>query len=560
MFHPQWREQTLANLDQPFDLVVLGGGITGCGVFFDAAQRGLRVLLVERGDIASGTSSRSSKLIHGGLRYLKQMQLRVTRMSCRERDRHLALDPNLVTPLRWIYPAYRGDKPAGWQVQLGLRVYDRLTGWPDKHAQLDPARLAELAPELPQENLDRLLTYIDGRTDDARLTLAVAATGMAHGGLVLTRAQALEGSSDRRGRLRHLVLRDLLDGRAHRVEAELVINATGSWVDRVRHLLGREGTTLRPSRGSHLLFAPETLPLRTALTLPSPDDQRPVFFVPHPEGVLVGTTDLFHHGDLDNPRPSPEEVTYLLRVVRTAFPGREIGHRQITGAFAGLRPVLDNRADDPAAASREEAIWHEAGLLSVAGGKLTTWRAMAEEVVDTALGHLPTERARRAAPCATAGTPLTGGAPRDLDQRLAAAHGLEPVVASAMARRLGQLAWTACVMARDGSELRPLDDELDLTAAEVKAHLSFGGVLHLRDLVLRRWRLGMWHPERAREALPKLRRVVRRMTGWSHSEWNEEVGSCERALDNWRPLDPVEEKGGTEDLSLPRASPAEPTP
>lgn len=547
MFHPQWRQQTLANLDQPFDLVVLGGGITGCGVFFDAAQRGLRVLLVEHGDIANGTSSRSSKLIHGGLRYLKNMQLRVTRMSCRERDRHLALDPNLVEPLRWIYPAYRGDKPSGWQVQLGLRLYDRLTDWPDKHAQLDPERLADLAPELPRDNLDRLLTYIDGRTDDARLTLAVAASGMAHGGRILTRARALEGLSDSRGRLRHLVLRDLLDGRTYRIETELVINATGSWVDRVRHLLGREGTTLRPSRGSHLLFAPQTLPLDSALTLPSPDDQRPVFFVPHPEGVLVGTTDLFHHGDLDDPRPSPEEVTYLLRVVRAAFPGRGLGRVHITGAFAGLRPVLDNRADDPAAASREEAIWHEAGLLSVAGGKLTTWRAMAEEVVDTALDHLPTERVRLATPCATAGTPLAGGAPRGLDQRLIAAHGLQPAVASAMARRLGQLAWTACVMARDSSELRPLAEGLDLTAAEVKAHFAFGGVIHLSDLVLRRWRLGMWNPSRTREALPRLRRVVRRITGWSHAQWNEEAEHCDRALTNWEPPSrPPEDPTGPE--------------
>ena len=535
MFHPHWREQTLASLDEPFDLVVLGGGITGCGIALDASQRGLRVLLVERDDVASGTSSRSSKLIHGGLRYLKQMQLRVTRTSCRERDRHLALDPHLVQPLRFVYPAYRGDKTPGWQVQLGLRIYDRLTDWPDKHGQLSADGVAELAPELPRDNLDRALTYVDGRADDARLTLAVTTTALAHGARILTRAQPVDGIHDRRRRLRGLVLRDLLDGSTHRVESHLVVNATGTWVDRVRHLLGREGTTLRPSRGSHLLFPRATLPLDAAITIPSPDDRRPVFFVPHPEGVLAGTTDHFHDGELDDPRPSPVEIGYLLRATRAAFPGRPIGHRDVSGCFAGLRPVLDNRADDPSAASREEAIWHEAGLLSVAGGKLTTWRAMAEEVVDTALDHLPPERARRAAPCATVGTPLAGGAPRDLASRLEAAHDLEPRVASALARRLGSLAWTACALARDSSELRPMAEDVDLSAAEIKTHLHFGGVVHLSDLVLRRWRLGMWDPSRALEVVPKMRRLVRRVTTWHTQRWEDEVERCSREVANWAP-------------------------
>lgn len=540
MFHPTWRRRALASLERPFDLVIVGGGITGCGIFLDAAQRGLRALLVERSDIASGTSSRSSKLVHGGLRYLKEFQFSVTRHSCYERDLQLSLSPHLVDPLPWVYPAYRGDRPQGWKVELGLAIYDRLTNGPEKHRRLSPEELTRLTPHLPRKNLDRALSYIDGRTDDARLTLAVAATGMACGGHLLTRAVPEEGLFDASGRLTGLVLRDLLndDGgdAVHRVEASLVINATGTWADHFRERLGFEGKRLRPSRGSHLIFRRETLPLEVALTVHSPDDQRPVFFIPHPEGVLVGTTDLFHHGEFDDPRPSRQEVDYLLRTAAVAFPNRPPRAKDIMGAFAGVRPVIDDGAATPSAASREEAIWHENGLLSVAGGKLTTWRSTAEQVVDIALGHLPAERRRRAAPCATAGTPLAGRAPFDLAERLLAAHSdLEPAVAGGMARRLASLAWTACELAQDRGDRRPLAPGVDLCAAEVRAHLRYGGVLHLTDLLLRRVRIGMWRPDLARELVPRLRKTMCRELGWSHQRWNAEVERYAASAQAWAP-------------------------
>ncbi len=532
MFHPHWREQALAGLDRPFDLVVLGGGITGCGIFFDAAQRGLRVLLVERGDVASGTSSRSSKLIHGGLRYLKQMQLKVTRASCRERDRQVALNPHLVTRQRWIYPSYAGDRTPGWQVSLGLGIYDRLTRGAERHARLGPEELDRLAPGLGRDKLERALSYFDAVADDARLTLAVAATGLAYGGSALTRAAAEAPIADAGGRLRGLVVRDLLSGETHRVEAALTVNAAGVWVDRVRQLLGREGRRLRPSRGSHLVFRRERLPLEAAVTILSPDDRRPVFFIPHPEGVLAGTTDLFHDGELDDPRPTEEEVDYLLRAAAAAFPAAPPARADVVGCFAGLRPVLSHHLDDPSKASREEAIWHEDGLLSVAGGKLTTWRATAEEAVDEALKLLPPERGRQASPCATAGTPLAGLAPADLGERLAAA-GVEPAVAAGMARRLGALAWTARALARDESELEPAVDGSDLSMAEVRAHLRFGGVVHLSDLFLRRVRVGMWRPAEVDDLLRRLRRPIRRETGWSTERWDQEMERWAADAEGW---------------------------
>jgi glycerol-3-phosphate dehydrogenase len=533
VFHPQWRDASLARLESEFDLVVVGGGITGCGVALDAAQRGLEVLLIERGDIASGTSSRSSKLIHGGLRYLKQMQFRITRLACRERDRMLALNPHLVHPIRFLYPASEGDRTPGWQVDLGLWMYDRLTARPEKHTHLEHDEVSALVPDLPTDSLDRVLAYTDAMADDARLTLAVAATAHAYGAAVLTRCEAQTAIRDADGEVCGLIVRDLESGTSHRVASGIVINAGGVWTDEVRHRLGLKGRRVRPSRGIHLILPSALVPITVAVTLPSPDDGRPVFLVPHPEGVLLGTTDHFHDGGLDDPRPTGDEVGYLLRAAQSAFPGRGIERDNVLGAFAGLRPILDIHADDPSEASREEDVWEENGVLTVSGGKLTTWRSTAEEAVNEAISRLPEETTRRVGRCMTKGTPLAGLAPRDLGHRLLVAHELEPTVAAGMARRLGSAAWGAVHLARGRSELKPLRPGLDLCAAEVRAHCRWGAVLHLDDLLLRRVRLGMWEPETARALLPHLRPILRRELGWSFKDWQRERERFERALEGW---------------------------
>jgi len=533
MFSPDWRRASMDTLEEGFDLVIIGGGITGCGVALDAAQRGLRVLLVERGDIASGTSSRSSKLIHGGLRYLKQMQFRITRLACRERDRMLRLSPHLVYPVRFLYPASHGDRTPGWQVDLGLWMYDRLTARPEKHTQLDLDEVSELVPDLGTEGLDRVLAYTDAMADDARLTLAVAATAHAYGAAVLTRCEVVEAVRDASGRVSGLVVCDLETGATHRVDAQLAVNASGVWTDAVRDRLGLEGRRVRPSRGIHLILPPDLVPVEVAVSWPSPDDGRPVFVVPHPEGDLLGTTDMYYEGDLDDPRPADDEVSYLLRAAQTAFPDRGIDRTLVRGTFAGLRPILDIHADDPSEASREEDIWEEDGVLTVSGGKLTTWRSTAEEAVDEAVALLPEEVTRTIGPCLTKGTPLSGLAPRDLPQRLESALGLEPAIAGGMARRLTALAWPAVDLARGKSELRPLRPDVDLCAAEVRAHCRWNAVLHLEDLLLRRVRLGMWDPETAVTLLPALRPVLRRELGWSYKDWQRERERFHTALEGW---------------------------
>jgi glycerol-3-phosphate dehydrogenase len=522
MFPVDWRAHALAMAERPMDVVVIGGGITGCGIALDAAQRGLTTLLVEKGDIASGTSSRSSKLIHGGLRYLKQMQFRITRMACRERDRMLALAPHLVQPVECLYPAYHGDRTPGWQVDLGLWMYDRLTGRPEPHRQLTEDEIHDHAPGLTIRDLDRALSYGDAMADDARLTLAVAATAHAFGAGVLTWAEVEEAHRDASGRVDGLLARDLESGAVVSIRASVVVNACGVWTDAVRARLGLQGAHLKPSRGAHLILENSALPLAGAVTFPSPDDGRPVFVVPHPEGVLLGTTDRYHDGDLDDPRPSRAETDYLLRAARAAFPDHDLGDDRILGANAGLRPILDTHADDPSEASREEAIWEERGVVSVAGGKLTTWRATAEDAVDEVLRHLPRTTVRRAAPCATDGTPLAGVAPRDLATRIQHVTRIETPVATGAARRLGNLAWHLPDLARSRRELQPMEPFADLCRAEVRAHLRWGAVVHLEDLLLRRIRTGLWHPSNSLEFAAAVRPLAQQELGWDRRRWQAE--------------------------------------
>jgi glycerol-3-phosphate dehydrogenase len=270
-----------------------------------------------------------------------------------------------------------------------------------------------------------------------------------------------------------------------------------------------------------------------AVTALAPDDGRPVFSVPHPEGTLVGTTDLFHSGPLDDPRPSVEEAAYLLRFAKRIFPAARLRAQDVSGAFAGVRPVLSSHAETPSEASREEAVWEERGLVSTAGGKLTTFRATAEKVVNTTVKLLPEERRDGLAPPQTAAVALPWrGDHLELVRSLRSLRVGEEV-AQGLVRRLGALALPA--VAADHEALRPVAEGLDLCGAELVWQLRFGGVVHLEDLLLRRVRLGMWQPRLCLEIAPKLRPLLRRAAGWTVARWNAELKRLERAVFNWLP-------------------------
>lgn len=529
MFSPHWRDEALKMAEEGVDLLIVGGGITGVGIALDAGRRGLRTLLLERGDIASGTSSRSSKLIHGGLRYLRQMQIRLTRAACRERDRMIRYDPGLVSSIPCLYPAYERDRTPGWFVGIGLGVYDLLNRNGEKHQRLSEAEALEMAPELGTQGLRRPMLYHDGRADDARLTLEVAAAAAAGGAGILSRAGLRERRRQGDGRFQAVIAEDFLSGRQLEIKTRLVVNAAGVWTDEIRLRLGLEGTRLRPSRGSHLILDREPLGLKAAVTFSSPIDSRPVFLVPHPEGVLLGTTDLFHEGGLDDPRPSREEKDYLQQSAQELFPSLDL-RAHIRGSFAGLRPILDSKAKDPSDASRDEAIWYEKGVLSVAGGKLTTWRLMAEETVDRVEKLLPRRLRSSLRPCSTRELALKGWTGSTSDSR---GKLIAPEVESAMVRRLGALA-RITIDEASRAELLGLEESPDLCPAEIRAQLRHKAVLHLEDLFIRRIRLGMWNPSTLARILPRVETLIRREMNWDLSRWNNEEHQLEEALKSWQ--------------------------
>jgi glycerol-3-phosphate dehydrogenase len=497
----------------PWDVVVIGGGITGVGIVHEATRRGLNALLVEQNDFASGTSSRSSKLVHGGLRYLAQGDLRLTWHSVRERERLLDQLPGLVEPIGFLMAAYEGDKLGKRLVRLGLRLYD-LFGAGVKHKPLSAADLQMLAPRLRMERLTAGFWYRDAQTDDARLVLRVLFDALASGAAALNYAK-VEALRLRDGRVSGVTLRDRETGRVATVEARAVVNATGAWADRLRAGVDAKAA-IRPLRGSHLLFPSWRFPVAQAVTFRHPRDHRPLFAYPWEGLTLLGTTDNDHAEALDEPvRITPEETTAMIDAARAAFPGLTIIAADAVSSYSGVRPVIGTGKADPSKESREHVIWNEKGLLTVTGGKLTTFREIASEAV-TALGLGGDRRVARRGRFAKPPTSVHWG---DLDalerRRLAGRYG----------------PWTPALVesARDG-ELTRIPDTYFLWA-ELRHAARVERVVHLEDLLLRRVRVGLLSPGGGAELLGRVREVCQPELGWDDARWEREEHEY---LESWR--------------------------
>lgn len=397
------REEQVERLgcDQ-FDVAIVGGGITGAGIALDLSARGQRVALVERDDFASGTSSRSSKLIHGGLRYLANFQVGVTREALRERAILLRLAPSLVEQVPFVLPVTTGLVEAA-RIAVGLTLYDLLAGRANvaPWTSLDRAALRHIAPGLDLSRVTVAYVYHDCRTDDARLTLRVLREAHRRGTVLANRVEALairHGNGPANG----LRIRDRLTGRETNLDARRVVLATGAWGEGPLALDSVTSRTVRPSKGIHLFLSADRLPVRTALYLPTGVDDRLVFVVPWQGRILVGTTDTDYDGPLDRPAPQAADAAYLLGVLNRSFPGRTYTTSDVVGAQAGVRPLLAT-AGDTVSASREERVWQRSdGVVAIAGGKLTTYRRMAEKVaaaLDYELDH-PRGRPTEAIPIA----------------------------------------------------------------------------------------------------------------------------------------------------------------
>lgn len=361
------RERTWQALDRPWDLVVVGGGITGVGVLRGAARMGLRALLLERRDFAWGASSRSTKLVHGRLRYLAQGRWAVTREAVAERERLLREAPGLVTPLPFLLPLPR-DRLVRRLVHRGaVGVYEALARRPPSRV-MSSDDVARLAPLLDGQQMRGALRYVEGQTDDARLVLAVLREAVLAGACTLNDAEvtALHCTA---GRVTGVEVLDHLTGRMTGVRACVVVNATGTWSDHLRSGVGGV-PRMRPARGSHLLFARERFPLLSGVVVRSPRDDRPVSVFPWQGATLVGTTDVDHGGDVGaEPRITADEVTYLLECVQGPFRQLELTRADVVSTWSGLRPLLPSGARHSHDELRRHAVWDEHGLLTAAGGK-----------------------------------------------------------------------------------------------------------------------------------------------------------------------------------------------
>lgn len=495
--------ERLASTD--WDLVVVGGGITGAGVAREAARRGWRVALVEQRDFAWGTSSRSSKLVHGGLRYLRQGRFGLTLESVRERERLVAQAPDLIEPQSFAFVHRAGRGPGRHQFALGLAIYDRIAGQ-RAHRWLAPAEAAWLLPGVPADAITGASCYLDARTDDARLVQRVLAEARRDGAVVLNDVRA-ERLLIERGRVRALALHDGQTGAGFEVGARCVVNATGAWGDALRADVGG-APALRPLRGSHLVVPFWRLPVAVALSLMHPADGRPVFLFPWEGATLVGTTDLDHQDNLAREATATAvEVRYLLDAVNDAFPRAGLRASDVVACFAGVRPIIDAGRGKPSDAAREHVVRDEAGLVTVCGGKLTTFRTMALQALARAAPHAGKAFAPDDAPVFAPAAALDWRLPAAVRQRLAARYGADAARIAAHAQP-GEL---------ETVEATPtLWLELRIAAQEE-------AVMHLDDLLLRRTRIGLLASDGALAHEPRIRSLCQAALGWSDARWDAEV-------------------------------------
>jgi len=393
---------------QTFDLVIIGGGITGAGIARDASMRGLSVALLEKEDFAAGTSSRSSKMIHGGLRYLRHLQIRLVRESLREREVLLKIAPHLVHPFPYILPVYEGGPNTRLQLKLGLVAYDLLAGSRrvEHHTMLSADEVLRMEPTLRRDALQGGFRYFDCLVDDARLTLATIRSAAHHGAAVLsyTEVTDLERDEDRVTGVRY---HDRLGGRTGAVRGQVVINATGPWTDELR-AKGKAPPMLRPTKGIHLALPHSSLPLSAIVAFPALDD-RLIFAVPLGDCTYVGTTDTDYTASPDQARADAADVEYLLSSLNATFQGIQASPSDVISTWTGVRPLVSEEGA-PSDVPRDYEIDTEPpGLVSIAGGKLTTYRAMAEDLVDRVLEKEGKRFGWSATPCRTADSPLPGG-------------------------------------------------------------------------------------------------------------------------------------------------------
>jgi glycerol-3-phosphate dehydrogenase len=523
-----WRDQAWSALDNPWDIIIIGGGITGAGILREATHAGLRALLLEAHDFAAGTSSRSSKLVHGGFRYLRNAQIKLTYQAVHERERLLKEGRGLINPLGCLLANYEEDSIPAWIFGAGLVFYDILAlKW--GHRRYDGYDMQTLCPTLCDDGLRGGYRFFDAQTDDARLVFRIIQESVEDGALALNYAPVTcllrygQFSHSSRSASAHptsqknvcgVVVCDVGPqgcGRTKEVFAPVVINATGVWADEMRGMVDGK-PRLRRLRGSHLILPAHRLPLARSVNLLHPKDGRPVFAYVWEGVTIVGTTDIDHKLPLQiDPAISQAEVEYLLMFVQRAFPKLDLTESDIQGTLSGIRSVVDTGKTDPSKESREHVLWTEDGLLTITGGKLTTFRLMALAALQAVRQRLPDRidfnKDHRILNFVSSETIPTFSLPPAMRVRLLGRYGNST---------------PALLEACQPTELDSIGESLSIWA-ELRWAARSEGVLHLDDLLLRRVRLGLLLPQGGLGQIERIRTIVQAELGWDDLIWEKEL-------------------------------------
>lgn len=527
---PAERQEAWRRLgERELDVLVVGGGVTGAGVALDATTRGLRTGLVEARDLASGTSSRSSKLFHGGLRYLEQLNFRLVAEALHERELMLTrIAPHLVRPLPFLYPLTH----RGWErpyVAAGLALYDQIGGARSVPRQQHLSRGGALRrfPGLRRDALVGAVQYYDAQADDARFTLSVVRTAAQYGALVRTSTEVVEMLREA-DRVVGAVVRDVENGAEQRVRARVVINATGVWTDDLQSMSGGRGRfRVRASKGVHLVVPRDRIAGETGLILRT--ERSVLFVIPWGQHWIVGTTDTDWAYDLAHPAATAADVDYLLETVNAVL-ATPLRRDDVVGVYAGLRPLLAGESEDTSQLSREHAVARpQPGLVSIAGGKFTTYRVMAADAVDAAADDLAWVGRRGAlTPSVTEHVPLVGAdgyaAMVNLIPELGRQTGLAPWRVEHLLGRYGTLLTEVLALAEgDPSLLEPVPTAQEYLKVELRYGATHEAALHLDDLLARRTRISIETRDRAVGSAPEAADLVRDVLGWDDAAVAREV-------------------------------------
>lgn len=538
------RDQSLEEIaGSHFEVVVIGGGITGAGVALDAASRGYSVALLEGRDYGIGTSSRSSKMVHGGLRYLENFDVGLVREALLERQLLVELAPHLVYPTPFVVPTFGEDKPDR-KLGLGLNAYDVLAGatggrnrrerrwrrrpaeaeesWsPDRHRTIDRDELLDLVPALETRDPESAYLFYDCQTDDVRLVLTVLGEAQRFGAVCLNAAK-VERVLEKNGKARQVEFTDAASGETAVVEADNIVNATGVWADRIRPgEIEREEDVpkIAPSRGAHILFSAEDVDMGKAACIVPAGEGRRIFALPWYGRTLVGTTDVDHHGGIEEVGPTGDDIDYLMSAMNE-FLDLSLTDSDIVGAYAGVRPLIST--GDPRKSvdiSRQAELYEtSSGMLTITGGKLTTWRRMAKQTVDRIV-----ERAGREARCQTAEIPLG----MEIDPaELSAPEGVSKESLAQLAFRYGHAVRGVVRLAEADPEMaRPIVEGLPDLMAEVQIAIEFEQARSLADVLLRRTRLGLTAASSlaSAESVEAVATVMGRGLGWGDIEKKHQI-------------------------------------